>query len=140
MADGANKTTATDGDVQAFIASVRDVRRQQDAVTLLKLMQDITGQAPLMWGNSIVGFGSRHYRYASGREGDTAAVAFSPRKAQAVLYLSGELAEYRDLLDRLGPHQTGKSCLYLKQVEHVDIGVLGEIVSRSYQAATPSLG
>ena len=87
------------------------------------------------WGTSIVGFGPRHYRYDSGREGDVPAVSFSPRKAQTALYLTGPLADYEDLLSRLGPYQTGKGCLYPKKVDQVDIAALQEIARGSYRAA-----
>jgi hypothetical protein len=134
MAD--NKTTATDGDVTAFVDAIADEQRQRDARLLVDLMREVTGQPPVMWGASIIGFGSRHYRYASGHEGDTAAIGFSPRKAQTVLYLTGPLDEYQDLLDRLGKHTTGKGCLYLKRVEQADAQALRDIVARSYRTAT----
>lgn len=130
-----NRTVPTGADVGAFIDSVPDDRRRRDAASLVELMGDVTGQPPALWGSSIVGFGTRHYRYASGREGDVAAVGFAPRKAESVLYLNGDLAEYADLLARLGPHRTGKGCLYLKHVDQVDAGTLREIVERAYRAA-----
>lgn len=133
-----NKTTANDGDVGTFLSTIADEGRRRDAHLLVDLMRDVTGQPPVLWGASIIGFGSRHYRYASGREGDTAAVGFSPRKARSVLYLTGELGQYEDLLARLGPHTTGKGCLYLKRVDEADQRALREIVDLSYRAATPS--
>jgi hypothetical protein len=135
---GSNKTTATDGDVSAFLDAIPDDQRRRDARLLVDLMGKVTGQPPVMWGSSIIGFGSRHYRYESGREGDVAAVGFSPRKAQTVMYLTGGLEEYADLLDRLGPHQTGKGCLYLKRVDRADADALRGIVDRSYRAAADS--
>jgi hypothetical protein len=135
MAHEPNKTTATDGDVDAFLGTIDDEQRQRDARLLVDLMREVTGEAPVLWGTSIIGFGSRHYRYASGREGDTAAVGFSPRKAQSVLYLTGGLEEYEDLLAQLGQHKTGKGCLYLKRVDQADPRALREIVDRSYRAA-----
>ena len=95
-------------------------------------MGAVTGQPAVLWGLVIVGFGSRHYRYESGRAGDVPAVSFSPRKAQTVLYLSGGLELYQDLLGRIGPHTTGKSCLYLKRVGDADDAVLREIAGRSF--------
>lgn len=136
MTVDANGMTPSNSDVDTFIASVAGDRRRRDAEALVELMSAVTGQPPTMWGTSIVGFGSRHYRYASGREADTVAVGFSPRKAQAVLYLTGGVEEYEDLLARLGPHRTGKSCLYLTRVDQVDPAALREIVDRSYRAAT----
>jgi hypothetical protein len=136
VADGKNKTTATDGDVDAFVSAVADEQRRSDARLLVGLMRDVTGQPAVLWGGSIIGFGSRHYRYPSGREGDTAAVGFSPRKAETVLYLTGDLDEYEDLLPQLGKHRTGKSCLYLKRVDQADATTLRELVARSYRMAT----
>lgn len=132
MAD-TNLTIPGDGDVGAFVDGVADEGRRADARHLVALMGAVTGQPAVMWGRAIVGFGSRHYRYESGREGDTPAVSFSPRKAQTVLYLSGGLELYGDLLDRLGPHTTGKSCLYLKRVGDADDAVLREIIGRSFR-------
>ncbi len=129
----ANQTTATNDDVDLFVAGLTDEQRQRDAQTVLDLMREVTQEPPVMWGSSIVGFGSRHYRYASGREGDTPAVSFSPRKAYTVLYLSGVLDDYAELLGRLGPHQTGKGCLNLKRVDQVDTAVLRKVIARSYQ-------
>lgn len=136
MADAGNKTAPTQGDVDAFIEAVADDRRRHDARTLVGLMGEVTGQVAVLWGSSIVGFGSRHYRYASGREGDVPAVSFAPRKAQTALYLTGGLSEYEDVLSRLGAHQTGKGCLYLTRVDAVDRAVLREIIARSYRAAS----
>lgn len=134
-------TVPTTADVDSFVAAVSDERRRRDAQTLLALLGEATGELPTMWGTSIVGFGSRHYRYATGREGDTPAVGFSPRKAQSVLYLTGALDDYRDLLARLGPHSAGKGCLYVKRVDDVDAGVLREVAARSYRrAAEPADG
>ncbi len=138
MADGSNKTSPTDGDVGAFIDAVADGQRRHDAQLLLTVMQEVTGQPPVMWGTSIVGFGSRHYHYPSGRVGDVAAVSFSPRKAQTVLYPIGGLDEYEDLLARVGQHQTGKGCLYLKRVDQADAATLRELIDRSFRLATSS--
>jgi hypothetical protein len=136
VADRSNKTTATDGDVGAFLDAIADEQRRGDARLLVDLMREVTGQPPVMWGTSIIGFGARHYRYSSGWEGDTAAVGFSPRKAQTVLYLTGGMDEYEDLLARLGQHQTGKGCLYLKRVNQTNTQALRDIVARSYRTAT----
>jgi hypothetical protein len=136
VADSANKTTATGADVGTFVDAIADEQRRRDARLLVDLMREVTGEPPVMWGSSIIGFGSRHYRYPSGREGDTAAVGFSPRKAQTAVYLTGGLEDYADLLARLGPHQTSKGCLYLKRVDQADTAALRGIVARSYRAAT----
>lgn len=131
-----NKTTENDGDVDAFVAAIEHPVRRADAEALLELMERATGQPPRMWGASIVGFGSYHYRYASGREGDAAAVGFSPRKASTTVYLNDGFDAYADDLARLGPHTTSVSCLYLKRLEDVDLGVLEDMVRRSYLATT----
>ncbi|MEU0560606.1 DUF1801 domain-containing protein [Dactylosporangium sp. NPDC006015] len=131
MAD-TNQTVAGDGDVGEFVEGVADERRRGEARQLVALMGAVTGEPAVLWGKAIVGFGSRHYRYDSGREGDIPAVSFSPRKAQTVLYLTGGVDAYQDLLGRLGPHTTGKGCLYIKRVDAVDDAVLREIVGRSF--------
>ena len=123
------------GEVDGFLDTVENEQRRQDARTLAQLMSQVTGQPATMWGASIVGFGHRHYRYASGREGDVAAVGFAPRKAHTVLYLTGGLDGYADLLARLGPHERGKGCLYLKRLDDADPAVLREVVSRSQSLA-----
>lgn len=135
MADGSNKTVPTGDDVAAFLAGIAHEQRRSDANLLVALMGEITGQPPVMWGSSIVGFGSRHYRYESGREGDTPAVGLSPRKAYTAVYLTGSLDGYADLLAGLGPHQTGKGCLYLTRVDQADATALRSIIDRSYRAA-----
>ncbi|GAA0454927.1 hypothetical protein Ade02nite_03470 [Paractinoplanes deccanensis] len=122
-------------DVETFLATIDDERRQRDARLLVELMTEVTGEQPAMWGSAIVGFGARHYRYESGREGDVAAIGFSPRKAQTTLYLTGYMESYADLLERLGPHKTGKGCLYLKRVDQADQKVLRDIVARSFEQA-----
>jgi uncharacterized protein DUF1801 len=122
-------------EVNAFLDTIADEQRRADARLLAALMTEVTGEPAVLWGTSIVGFGSRHYKYESGREGDTMAVGFAPRKAQSVLYVTGYLDGYADLLAKLGPHTAGKGCLYLKRVNQADQAVLREIIARSYQAA-----
>jgi hypothetical protein len=138
LARSDSKTIPTGGDVHEFIAVVPDEQRRRDAQLLAELFVQVTGEPPVLWGTAIVGFGSRHYRYDSGREGDVPAVSFSPRKAQTVLYLTGALAEYEDLLSRLGPYKRGKGCLYLKQVDQVETAALQQIATRSHHAASRS--
>ena len=123
-------------EVEAFVASVADERRRHDAEVLLELMRRATGEDAAMWGSSIVGFGSYHYVYPSGREGDAMVVGFSPRKAATTVYLAGGFEGHAELLARLGRHSTGKACLYLKRVEDVDLAVLAELVRRSYASTT----
>ena len=122
----------TSADVDAFIDAVPVEHRRSDARQLCELMQSVTGEPPRMWGPSILGFGSYHYRYESGRTGDSPLAAFSPRKANLVVYLvAGFEDRYPELLDKLGPHTTGKTCLYLKRLGDVDLDVLRQLVERS---------
>jgi hypothetical protein len=129
----ANKTVPTGADVGEFIASIPDPTRRQEAELLAGLMAEVTGEPPVMWGSAIVGFGSLHLKYATGRELDVPRAAFSPRKAQSVIYIGGDFAEYADLLPRLGKYSTGVSCLYLKRVADADPAALRELVDRAYR-------
>lgn len=126
-----NKTKPTDADVIAFLASVEPAVRREDGLALLDIFREATGVEPKMWGPSIVGFGTHHYVYASGREGDTAAAGFSPRKAQISLYLLPGVDHYEDELRRLGKHTTGKGCIYVKRLSDIDLDVLREMVRKS---------
>jgi len=122
----------TSADVDAFLAAVPDENRRADAHAVLDLMRSVTGESPVMWGPSIVGFGSYHYRYESGRTGDAPLAGFSPRKANLVVYLVGGFEDrYPKLLEQLGPHKTGKACLYLKRLGDVDVDVLRQLIERS---------
>ncbi len=127
-----NKTKPTKLKVAAFIAGITDQTRRADAKALVKLMQNATGEKPQMWGPSIIGFGSYHYRYESGREGDMPLVGFSPRKAATVLYGMGE---GKALLEKLGKHTTGKGCVYIKNLAEVDKQVLAAMVAKSVAAS-----
>jgi hypothetical protein len=126
------KTSRNDASVAAFLASIADPQRRADAETVCALMGAATGEQPQMWGTAIVGFGRYHYRYASGREGDWPAVGLSPRKQALTLYLSPGVDGYEELLARLGPHTTGKSCLYLKRPADVDQQALRELVTAAF--------
>lgn len=125
------KTVPTDASVAAFLEAVPDERKRADAFALLDLMREATGQEPRMWGPSIVGFGTYHYRYDSGREGDMFLAGFSPRKSALTLYIMAGFDEYEDLMARLGKHSTGKACLYVKRLSDVDLPTLAELVRRS---------
>ena len=129
-----NKTAPTDTDPLDFIASLDDERRKAESLELLELFSESTGEQPVMWGGSIIGFGSYDYTYASGRTGSWMRVGFSPRKQQMTVYVMPGFERYDELLSALGPHSTGKSCLYLKRVDAVDKQVLGELVAESYEA------
>jgi uncharacterized protein DUF1801 len=122
----------TSAPVAEFLAQVPGEQRRADARRLCAMMQEITGEPPAMWGTSIVGFGSYHYRYTSGHEGDSALAGFSPRSQHLVIYLIGEFGErHSSALARLGPHKTGKGCLYVKRLDDVDIDALRELIDRS---------
>ena len=122
----------TGAPVAEFLAQVPDEQRREDAHRLCALMQEITGEPPAMWGTSIIGFGSYHYRYASGREGDSALASFSPRSQALAIYLIGDFEErHGSVLARLGPHKAGKGCLYIKRLDDVDTGALRELIDRS---------
>jgi len=127
------KTKPTDANVDSFLDAVEHPGRRADGKAVREMMERVTGEPAVMWGPSIVGFGSYHYRYASGHEGDMCRVGFSPRSANLVLYVGG-FPDYEVLLARLGKHKRSKACLYLGQLTDVDLDVLEEIVRRSYAA------
>ncbi|TNB68390.1 DUF1801 domain-containing protein [Arthrobacter sp. BB-1] len=128
-----NKTQPTGVPVEEFLAAVEHPGRRADSFELLGLMRSITGQEAVMWGPSIVGFGSYHYRYGSGREGDAAAVGFSPRTTNLALYGLTYGPDADRLLPGLGKHKTGVSCLYINRLQDVDRGVLSEMIRAGYQ-------
>jgi hypothetical protein len=120
-------------DVQACLDQVTSGVRRRDADTLLAMMSRISGQPPRMWTPTIIGFGHYHYKYASGREGDGPAASFSPRKAATTIYLPDGTGAYAEQLGRLGAHTVSVGCLYLKDLQQVDLAVLEEIVAESYR-------
>ena len=126
-----NQTRPTGASVVDFLNAVEDERKRRDSFAVLEMMREVTGEEPQMWGPGIVGFGSYHYQYASGREGDSPVVSFSPRKQNLTLYINGGFEGYEALLQRLGRHTTGKVCLYLKKLDDVDQAVLKELVQES---------
>jgi len=126
-----NKTVPTDQNVEQFINAIEDERKRNDSFALVELMQEVTGMEPQMWGSSIVGFGSYHYKYDSGREGDSPLAAFSPRKANLTIYNMGSLAERDDLLKQLGKHAISGSCLHIKRLDDVDLPTLKTLVEES---------
>ena len=132
MAD--NKTKPTKSSVSGFIAALADQTRRADAKTLVTMMQRATGEKPKLWGPSIIGFGSYHYKYDSGREGDMPLVGFSPRKAAFVLYLMLGLRGSKALPAKLGKYTTGKGCLYIKRLADVRPGALEDVIVTSVAA------
>lgn len=128
-----NKTQPTDQQVIDFLNSVEHKTRRADGLALLAMMHEITGEAAVMWGSSIVGFGSYHYKYESGREGDMPLVGFSPRKQAMTLYIMPGFDEYDEMLAELGKHKIGKACLYINKLADVDQEVLRRLVKHSYE-------
>ncbi len=127
----ANKTQAGSHSVKAFLNKLDDPVRREECLKVLRMMQKATGHKAVMWGTSIVGFGSYHYKYESGREGDFMLVGFSPRKSNLTVYIITGFSRYTSLMEKLGKFKTGKSCLYLKKLEDVDFEVLTELVTLS---------
>src|SRR5271168_4610649 len=125
-----NKTKPTKLSVAAFIAALADPAKRTDAKVLVKLLQSATGERPKMWGPSIIGFGSYHYRYESGREGDMPLAGFSPRKAAIVLYGLNGFSEAEEWLAKLGKHTGGRGCLYIKKLADVDRKVLETMIAK----------
>jgi hypothetical protein len=126
------KTKPTEASARDFIAKVDNPVRRKDAETALSIYQAITGVAPKMWGPSIIGYGSYHYKYDSGREGDMCAAGFSPRSSSMVFYIMGGVPETDPLYKRLGKYRMGNSCLYVNKLTDVDVGVLGQIIAKSW--------
>jgi Domain of unknown function (DU1801) len=121
--------------VQAHLEGVTSEKRRRDAQTLLELMGRVTGESAQLW-RGLIGFGQYHYKYASGREGDAPAAGFAPRKAATTIYLPDGIARHQEQLQRLGPHTTGVGCLYIKDVDKVDLSVLEAIVADSYRTVS----
>ena len=126
-----NKTKANDASVEEFLNAVPDEKKRADSFRLVQIMREETGEEPVMWGDAIVGFGSYHYKYASGREGDAPLIGFSPRKANLALYITSDFDRYGALMDRLGKFTTGEACLYVKRLSDVDEATLRELVRES---------
>jgi hypothetical protein len=125
------KTKPNDKDVLEFLNKVENTRRREDSLVILELMKEVTHEEPVMWGGSIVGFGTYHYKYASGREADWLQIGFSPRKQSLTVYIMDGFDKYNELLDKLGKHRTGKSCLYINNLDDINISVLKEIMEQS---------
>ncbi|GAB4185173.1 MAG: hypothetical protein Tsb002_08710 [Wenzhouxiangellaceae bacterium] len=128
-----NKTRQTEQDVAQFLAGIDHEVRRNDSHTLLEMMAAITGQPAKIWGPSMIGFGRYHYRYESGREGHFFITGFAPRKNEMVIYIMPGFSDYAHLLDKLGPHRTGKSCLYVKKLDKLDLDVLKQLITLSVE-------
>ena len=125
------KTKPTKQDVHKFIKGLPDAQTREDCLTIAKLMKEATGAAPQMWGPSIVGFGTQHLKYASGREGDWPIIAFSPRKQNLTLYIGMSEGFDQKLLAKLGKHSVAKGCLYFKRLSDVDLPTLKKLITGS---------
>ena len=125
------KTKPTGASVKEFLNQISDKERREDCFTVAKLMEEVTGAKPKMWGPSIVGFGTYHYKYASGREGDWPVTGFSPRKNDLTLYIMMGFEQHRELMDQLGKHKTAKSCLYIKRLADVHLPTLKKLLKVS---------
>ena len=127
-----NKTKATGASVTSYLANIEDAVRRKDCEALVKLLTKATNQKSKMWGSSIIGFGSYHYKYDSGREGDSCITGFSSRKGDISIYLTGGFAGRDELLANLGKHKTGKGCLYIRRLSDVDLNILEQLIAASF--------
>jgi len=126
------KTKQTDQSVTKFLNKVADKKRREDCFTILEMMKQITKMEPKMWGSSIIGFGTYHYKYESGHEGDMCLIGFSPRKQSLTLYIMPGFGNYVDLMKKLGKHKTGKACLYINKLEDVDVATLKKLIKEGF--------
>lgn len=127
------KTKPTNVSVKKFLNSLKDEQKREDSFVVMEMMKKITGEEPKMWGPSIVGFGKYHYKYDSGHEGDMCMAGFSPRKEALTIYLVPGFQKNKSLMEKLGKHKTGKSCLYIKKLEDVELNVLEKLISNSFK-------
>lgn len=128
------KTTPGDANVEDFLNKIEHEQKRKDSFVLLDLFREVTQCEAKMWGSSIIGFGSYHYKYESGREGDWLLAGFSPRKQNLALYLTNNLDDYQQTLTKLGKHKTGKGCLYINKLEDVDLAVLKKLLKEAVDA------
>ena len=127
-----NKTVANKASVEDFINSLEDQKQALDSRELVKIMQEISGETPVMWGPAIIGFGAYHYKYVSGREGDWAQIGFSPRKGRLSLYLTFNAAKLTEQFPDLGKYTIGKGCIYIKRLSDVNIEELRKLIAVAY--------
>jgi hypothetical protein len=130
-----NKTKPTKSSVTAFLNKIKDQQLRDDCFAILGMMQKVSNCEPVMWGSAIVGFGTYHYVYESGREGDTILIGFSPRKQNISIYLMGGLNKVEDELSKLGKHKTGGGCLYIKSLSDVNVTVLKKVFAKAFKEA-----
>jgi len=140
MGKNENKTTENNASVDAFLNSVKDEKKRADSFAIKNMMERITGKPAKMWSTAIVGFDVYHYKYDSGREGDFMKVGFSPRAQNLTLYIMPGFERYDSLMKKLGKYKTGKSCLYVKRLEDIDLEVLEQLIQESYDYMTKKYG
>lgn len=131
MAKAQLKTKPGKGSVQRFLSAIKDKKTRSDCAAVMRIMRSATGEKPVMWGSSIVGFGKYHYKYKSGREGDWFLTGFSPRKQNLTLYIMAGFRAHADLLKKLGKYKSASSCLYLKSLDDVNLNVLKMLIRKS---------
>ena len=129
------KTKVNEASVTGFLNSIEDEQKRNDSSEIAQIMEQVTKEKPKMWGSSIVGFGSYHYKYESGREGDAPIIGFSPRKQNLTLYIPGGLEQYQGLMNKLGKHSAGKGCLYINRLSDINVDVLKELIAESQKVA-----
>ncbi len=134
------KTQPTKASVEDFLNGVEPERKRKDAFEVLEMMKAISGKPPVMWGPSIVGFDTYHYKYDSGREGDFLKIGFSPRKASLTIYISSGFQGKEELLNKLGKHKTSVSCLYINKLDDIDRNILRKLIEESYKHMTQKYG
>jgi hypothetical protein len=132
------KTKPTDESVEVYLNSIEKDTQRKDSFAILNMIRDVSKTEPVMWGSSIIGFGTYKYRYASGREAEWMKIGFAPRKRNLTLYIMDGFDQYDSLLSKLGKFRTGKACLYINKLEDVDLDVLREMVERSVDHVTRS--
>ena len=131
MAKAKQKTTETVASVSDFVKAIPDALRQKDAQAIIKIMKDQSGFEPKMWGSAIIGFGTYHYKYESGHEGDAPLVGFSPRKSEFAIYLTSQFEKREELLKQFGKHKTAKACIYFKKLEDINVEVFRKMITNS---------
>jgi hypothetical protein len=130
-----NKTKPTKSSVTAFLNKIKDRQLRDDCFAILEMMQKVSNSEPVMWGSAIIGFGTYHYVYESGREGDSILIGFSPRKQNISIYLMGGLKEVENELSKLGEYKTGGGCLYIKSLSDVNVEVLKKVFAKAFKEA-----
>ncbi len=140
MAKNQNKTTLNEASVEDFLNTVKDEQKRKDSFEIKSMMEEISGEPAKMWGGSIVGFGTYHYKYDSGREGDFMKTGFSPRATNLTLYIMTGFERHDEIVEQLGKFKTGKSCLYVKKLDEIDRNVLKELITASYEYMTNKYG